>query len=116
MKLVDADALIEQLTINPEECPGCPEPEWLEDFIDMLDSAQEVDIESIRPTAHWVYDENGMDWNLGAWVCSECRFRNDNIPPSMVFKGEHVKINPYDWAGSKYCPNCGRRMTREGET
>lgn len=41
-KLVDADALIESLSVNPLECPGCPEPEYLEDVITLLETAPEV--------------------------------------------------------------------------
>lgn len=41
-KLIDADALIESLSINPYECPGCPEPEYLEEIITLLETAPEV--------------------------------------------------------------------------
>lgn len=43
MRLIDADALIESLSINPEDCPGCPEPEWLEELADVLALAPAVD-------------------------------------------------------------------------
>ena len=51
----------------------------------------------------WVYNPNGMDWNLGYWQCGECHCNNDNL-------GADEKINPINWAGSKFCPNCGARM------
>ena len=51
----------------------------------------------------WVYDPNGMDFNLGAWVCSECRERNNNL-------GCMQRINPYQFVGSRFCPNCGAKM------
>lgn len=41
-RLIDADALISELTIDPVECPGCPEPEYLEEFIDLLEGAPTV--------------------------------------------------------------------------
>lgn len=44
MKLIDADKLIEELSIDPAECPGCPEPEWLETFIQILEEAPEVEV------------------------------------------------------------------------
>lgn len=43
MRLIDADALIESLSINPEDCPGCPEPEWLEELACVLALAPTVD-------------------------------------------------------------------------
>jgi hypothetical protein len=59
--------------------------------------------------AHWKYDPNGMDWNLGAWECSACGCRNNNL-------GGDEKLNPLLFAGSKYCPNCGAVMDEsEGE-
>lgn len=61
-----------------------------------------VDAEPVRH-GKWIWNENGMDWNIGAWVCSECGMRNENIHSDM-------KLNPYIWAGTKYCPNCGARM------
>lgn len=45
MKLVDADKLIKELTVDPVECPGCPEPEWLEEFVRILEEAEEVRVE-----------------------------------------------------------------------
>lgn len=53
--------------------------------------------------AHWEYDPNGMDWNMGAWRCSHCKERNNNI-------GGNEKINPLLFAGSSYCPSCGAIM------
>lgn len=51
----------------------------------------------------WVYDPNGMDWDLGAWICSECGCKNDNL-------GMDNRIKPLLFEGSKYCPNCGAKM------
>lgn len=51
----------------------------------------------------WHYNPDGMDWGLGAWECSLCRCRNDNLPMDE-------KINPRVWAGTKFCPNCGAKM------
>jgi hypothetical protein len=57
---------------------------------------------------HWIYDPNGMDWNLGAWRCSKCGCKNNNI-------GGDERINPLLFAGSKYCPNCGAKMDEDTE-
>ena len=51
----------------------------------------------------WVWDENGMDWGLGAWKCSEC-----HLKPETWW--ETYKGNPYRYAGSSYCNNCGAKM------
>ena len=51
----------------------------------------------------WHYNPDGMDWGLGAWQCSLCGCRNDNLPMDK-------NIKPLRWAGSKYCPNCGAKM------
>ena len=53
--------------------------------------------------AEWYYDPNGMDWGLGAWLCSKCHTKNDNL-------GGSKNINPYMFAGSKFCPQCGAVM------
>ena len=67
-----------------------------------------------RKTGHWVYDENGMDWNLPAWVCSECHGRNGMIPTYIRGKDKMIKVeHPLMWAGSKYCPSCGAKMEEE---
>lgn len=44
MKLVDADEIIKDLSVDPVECPGCPEPECLETFIQILEEAEEVKV------------------------------------------------------------------------
>ena len=66
-----------------------------------------IDAEPVRH-GQWVYDPNGMDFNLGAWVCSECRERNNNL-------GGMRRINPYQFVGSRFCPNCGAKMDLEEE-
>ena len=58
---------------------------------------------------HWVFDPDGMDWNIPAWRCSVCTCRNDNIPPNLE------KTNPLRWSGSKFCPNCGAKMDEEAK-
>ena len=74
-----------------------------ESVIRVIESIPTVDAAPVTH-AEWVYDPDDMDWNLGAWKCSKCHCRNDNLP------GNLPKTNPYRWAGSKYCPNCGAKM------
>ena len=54
----------------------------------------------------WIWDKDAIDWNIGAWVCSNCHARNDNIPYSEI-------IIPLRWSGSNFCPNCGADMRGE---
>lgn len=72
MRLIDADGLIQSLTINPIECPGCPEPEWLEQMSDVLDSAETVDAVPVvrcRDCAHWNSVMKESEFGLcNAWV------------------------------------------------
>ena len=65
-----------------------------------------VDPNELRPRGKWIWNPNGMDWGLGAWECSECACRNNNLPMNS-------NINPLMFSGSKYCPNCGAMMTED---
>lgn len=71
----------------------------------MIDCEPAADV---APVVHgrWVYNPNGMDWNLGAWQCSFCKCNNNNLPGND-------KYNPYIFQGSNYCPNCGAKMDGE---
>ena len=54
--------------------------------------------------SEWVWDENGMDWNLGAWKCSNCGNRS-----SAWWNTE--RTSPMIKSGHKYCSHCGAYMT-----
>lgn len=41
-RLIDADALIKSLEVDPVECPGCPEPEYLGELIELLREAPTI--------------------------------------------------------------------------
>ena len=60
--------------------------------------------------AHWVYDPNGLDWGISAWVCSSCHCVNKNIPTMNM---DIAPLNPLLFSGSKFCPNCGKTMILE---
>ena len=65
-------------------------------------------------SGEWVYDENGVDYGHPAWVCSNCGQKNDMIPTWIQYPVGTKKVtNPYDWAGSQFCPNCGLPMRRK---
>lgn len=93
--------------IDADEAKSFAKECWPSDTIRLpidafLNICPTVDAEPVRH-GYWVYDKNGMDWNLGAWECSECGERNNNL-------GGTRRINPYNFVGSRYCPNCGARM------
>ena len=81
-------------------CEECEHP---------VDDSPAADVVPVRH-GRWVYDENGLDWNLPAWCCSECHAINANIPPFIKTKTGVQKVNPYLFAGSNFCPNCGANM------
>lgn len=55
--------------------------------------------------AFWSWNQNGMDWGLGAWECTKCGCANNNLP-SMA----NENLNPMNFAGSKFCPQCGKKI------
>lgn len=75
-------------------------------IVDRIRNAPAADVAPVKH-GKWIWDPNGTDWNLGAWECSECACRNNNLPINN-------KINPLVFSGSKYCPNCGAKMDSEG--
>lgn len=52
----------------------------------------------------WVWNPDGMDFGIGAWVCGHCRAK-----PNSYWQGMR-DINPLRFSGSRYCPNCGIKM------
>lgn len=63
--------------------------------------------EDVEPVKHgtWKWNPNSLDWNIGAWECSECKCRNNNLPT-------YNPKNPFLFKGSNYCPNCGAKMDK----
>ena len=58
---------------------------------------------------HWVWNPDGMDWGLGAWVCSECHAK-----PGTWWEADK-KYNPLRCSGGHFCGNCGARMDKGGD-
>lgn len=115
MRAIDADALKDYMRSGLEDMRelfkdnGKFAEEVTNSFCKDID--EQPTIETERRTGHWVYDENGMDWNLPAWKCDQCHARNDNIPPAIKYNDGYRKVgNPLMWQGSKFCPNCGAKM------
>ena len=46
MRLIDADAVIDGLAVNQSECAGCPEPEWIDEMIRVLEEAPTINIQT----------------------------------------------------------------------
>ena len=60
----------------------------------------------VRPVVrgHWAWNEDGIDWNIGAWCCSEC-----GCKPETWWEGMK-NVLPLRCAGSKFCGHCGADM------
>lgn len=101
MRLIDADELMEHVGRERLDSRSL--------IAQMVQNAPTLTL--VRQTAHWEYDENAYDWNLGAWVCSACRGVNANLP---VMNGVDEK-KVYMFRGSRFCPNCGAAMRRDGD-
>ncbi len=68
----------------------------------------EIEIPQTVKRGRWEYEEHAVDFNIGGWCCSECGTHNNNLPTSEA-------INPYQFSGSKYCPQCGAKMDETEE-
>ena len=105
--LIERDAVLDVI------CDNCKFETDLERYM-ACSTCKDVEmikaIPSARPKGEWIWNENGMDWGIGCWCCSECGMRN----PYIGSGDTALLSNPHNWAGSKYCPNCGADM-RERE-
>ena len=74
-RLIDADALLDALEVDPIECPGCPEPEFLPEIRALLEEAPPVDAVEVvrcRDCRYWKKD-HVLDWYTlleGHMVCT----------------------------------------------
>ena len=97
---IDRDALIDSI------CAGCG---W-----DGICTAKCIDLRTIRdfpaadvaPVVHakWEWDDDGIDYNIGSWICGHCKNR-----PETTWDFD-PNANPYKWNGSSFCSNCGAKM------
>lgn len=69
-------------------------------------SVPDVDLREMIQ-GEWIWDDDGMDWNLGSWRCSRCHSRPETTWQTMK------NIRPLTWNGSHYCPNCGANMYKK---
>ena len=81
MRLINADALHATLKAKQKWVVKCGDKHnegYTSDQVHFaIDDAPTIEE---RKTGKWVYDENGMDWNIPAWKCRECGMRNAMIP------------------------------------
>ena len=89
---------------NGIRCRGCQ----INDALSAIENCEEVDVEPVS-YAKWVWNDNAMNWGIGAWVCSECRGRNENIHASKPGTTESLRTNPYIWAGRVTVPIVARK-------
>ncbi len=77
---------------------------------DAMALVEDAPIADVRPEryGHWVWNPDNLDLGHGAWQCSECHAKNDNLPYDE-------RIDPMFFVGSKYCPNCGAKMDGEDD-
>lgn len=100
--------------ISKQEVKEILRTEWIKLFPVELDPYLSLAMEKIEnipsaepKTGKWILDPDGMDWNISAWRCSECGFVATHIGVEPNGLGD----NPLNWAGSKFCPQCGARIT-----
>ena len=61
---------------------------------------------SLPKVGKWIWNPDGIDWGLGAWVCSKCKCK-----PETWWEADK-RYNPYQCAGGHFCGNCGAKMER----
>lgn len=111
MRAIDADDLLKTIK-DLEQASGESADSFvnaagnrsieLDRLKDYIDNAETLEVHQ-RIHAHWVRNPNGNGYGIPAWTCSNCNCKNANIPAWHV--------NPYLFAGSKFCPHCGAKMT-----
>lgn len=102
MRLIDADALLEDMGEEPMNWTNSPEE--IQEYIDwkqtvaIINSAQTIEAEPVRH-GHWIE----KDWDDGDYVCSACGH-------SWVT----IEGTPQD-NEMNYCPYCGAHMDEVSE-
>lgn len=79
-----------------------------QDADDIAEMLQNFPAADVRPVvkAHWYWDKDGMDWNIGAWRCSACKAMSP-----MWWNTD--RGSPMHKSGHNFCPNCGADMREE---
>lgn len=102
MRLIDADALIQDIRENNRGYYFNSIAEQEVNFAKVdyaIDRISEAPTIEERPQGEWEYTQYDSNPNIGNWHCSECKH--------IVFGGYSQK--PY----YNFCPNCGANMRKE---
>lgn len=102
-KLVELDAVIDEIEKWYELYP---DSETAREALSLLKrSVKKLPTIDGKEEARWEWDDDGMDWGIGAWLCSSCKSR------SPVW-WNCDKSSPYHKEGHRFCPNCGAKMVK----
>lgn len=105
-RYIDLDAAANGLAkiINESDMPE----DWNKGMSAAMSALFRIPAADVRPVvkAHWYWDKDGMDWNIGAWRCSACKAMSP-----MWWNCD--KGSPMHKSGHYFCPNCGADMREE---
>ena len=78
-------------------------PDMVKTVAAVFDTAPADDVVEVVH-ASWVWNPDGMDWGIGAWVCGKCKSRPETWWNTVK------EFHPRRCSGSHYCGNCGAVM------
>lgn len=78
-------------------------PTWNDAFDAVTNLPPATDVVEVVH-ASWVWNPDGMDWGIGAWVCGKCKSRPETWWNTVK------ECHPLRCSGSRYCGNCGAKM------
>ena len=97
MTLIDKDALVKQFDGNIEYFTA-------NETIEIIDNAPVIDAVEVRH-GEWIREDETQALLSVMWHCSECKV-------TLEMNGIYTPIG----VGYKFCPNCGAKMDKRGES
>ena len=94
---IDRQEVIETVAFYRED------PDGIDHALNSIKNIPSADVAPILKS-HWYWDEDGMDWGIGAWCCDNCKSRAE------TWWALDKKYNPLRCSGGKFCGNCGAKM------
>ena len=88
-----------------EFMPHCRSEETAEQALKDVPDADVVE----RKKGKWIWDSDGIDWNIGSWVCSKCKGR------PQTWWATFSDLYPSRCSGGHYCGNCGADMSEDNK-